>query len=118
MDEFFSWFVFINTATMTFILPIGFLRYFWWRFNIWGEIVGIAVGVPFCVLVWFVLGGSQWPFWQVFLTLFGSGAVVITLTALSPRRPMSRFFGSSTGSAGRRDCWGPCAAGWPREPAG
>jgi Na+/proline symporter len=82
VDSFFSWFVFINTATMTFILPIGFMRYFWWRFNIWGEIVGIAVGVPFCVLVWFVLGGSQWPFWQVFLTLFGSGAVVITLTAI------------------------------------
>jgi hypothetical protein len=67
---------------MTFILPIGFLRYFWWRFNIWGEIVGIAVGIPFCVLVWFGLGGSNWPFWEVFLTLFGSGAVVITLTAL------------------------------------
>jgi solute:Na+ symporter, SSS family len=82
VDSFFSWFVFINTATMTFILPIGFMRYFWWRFNIWGEIVGIAVGVPFCVLVWFVLGGSQWPFWQVFLTLFGTGAIVITLTAL------------------------------------
>ena len=67
---------------MTFILPIGFFRYFWWRFNIWGEIVGIAVGVPFCILVWFVFGGSQWPFWQVFLILFGSGAVVITFTAL------------------------------------
>ena len=82
VDSFFSWFVFINTATMTFILPIGFMRYFWWRFNIWGEIVGIAVGIPFCILVWFVLGGNQWPFWQVFLTLFGSGAAVITLTAL------------------------------------
>ena len=82
VDSFFSWFVFINTATMTFILPIGFLRYFWWRFNIWGEIVGIAVGIPFCILVWFVLGGNQWPFWQVFLTLFGSGSLIITLTAL------------------------------------
>jgi hypothetical protein len=67
---------------MTFILPIGFLRYFWWRFTIWGEIVGIAVGIPFCIFVWFGLGGNQWPFWQVFLTLFGCGAVVITLTAL------------------------------------
>ena len=82
VDSFFSWFVFINTATMTFILPIGFLRYFWWRFNIWGEIVGIAVGVPFCILVWFVLGGNEWPFWQVFLALFGSGSLIITLTAL------------------------------------
>ena len=62
VDSFFSWFVFINTATMTFILPIGFLRYFWWRFNVWGEIVGIAVGIPFCILVWFVLGGNEWPF--------------------------------------------------------
>jgi Na+/proline symporter len=82
VDEFFSWFVFINTATMTFLLPIGFLRYFWWRFNIWGEIVGIAVGVPFCVWVWFGLGGNSWPFWRVFATLFGTGAVAITLTAL------------------------------------
>jgi Na+/proline symporter len=82
VDEFFSWFVFINTATMTFLLPIGFLRYFWWRFNIWGEIVGIAVGVPFCVLVWFGLGGSTWPFWKVFATLFGTGAVAIPLAAL------------------------------------
>jgi solute:Na+ symporter, SSS family len=82
VNEFFSWFVFINTATMTFILPVGFLRYFWWRFNIWGEIVGIAVGVPFCILVWFVFGGSQWPFWQVFAVLFGGGAIVITLVSL------------------------------------
>lgn len=116
VDEFFSWFVFINTATMTFLLPIGFLRYFWWRFNIWGEIVGIAVGVPFCVLVWFGLGGSQWPFWQVFLTLFGSGAVVITLTTLltkpTPETVLEAFY---------RKCqppgfWGPvrkCLAAQP-----
>lgn len=82
VKEFYSWFVFINTATMTFILPIGFLRYFWWRFNIWGEIVAIAVGVPFCIIVWFVLGGSEWPFWKVFFTLFGSGALTIVAAAL------------------------------------
>jgi len=107
VDEFFSWFVFINTATMTFLLPIGFLRYFWWRFNIWGEIVGIAVGIPFCILVWFVLGGSQWPFWQVFGTLFGCGAIVITLTTLLTQpteREVLRTFYQNCRPAG---FWGP-----------
>jgi hypothetical protein len=107
VDEFFSWFVFINTATMTFLLPIGFLRYFWWRFNIWGEIVGIAAGVPFCILVWFVLGGSQWPFWQVFLTLFGSGAVAITLTALLTKPTDNQVLQSFYKKCQPPGFWGP-----------
>jgi solute:Na+ symporter, SSS family len=40
-----SWFLFINSVMVIFILPLSWLRFFWWRFNVWGELAAIP-GAP------------------------------------------------------------------------
>ncbi|WP_437223115.1 hypothetical protein SH661x_003081 [Planctomicrobium sp. SH661] len=107
VNEFFSWFMFINTATMTFLLPLGFFRFFWWRMNIWGEIVAIVIGIPFCVVVWFFLGGEHWEFWKVFVTLFGTGSVVITAAALLTPPTKSEVLDTFYRTAQPPGFWGP-----------
>lgn len=80
-----AWFLFINNVMIAFILPLAWLRFFWWRLNIWGEISALAVGLPLSYVVWFLLHFSQRPFWQGFLLTFGLGWVVIlTVTLLTP----------------------------------
>jgi Na+/proline symporter len=77
-----SWFLFINNVMIAFILPLAWLRFMWWRMNIWGEIAALAGGLPLSYLIWFPLGFSHRPFWQGFLLLFGAGWVVILVTTL------------------------------------
>jgi solute:Na+ symporter, SSS family len=77
-----SWFLFINNVMIAFILPLAWLRFMWWRLNIWGEIAALAGGLPLSYIIWFVLDFAHKPFWQGFLLLFGSGWVVIVLVAL------------------------------------
>lgn len=77
-----SWFLFINNVMIAFILPLAWLRFMWWRMNIWGEIAALAGGLPLSYIVWFPLGFSNRPFWQGFLLLFGSGWIVILITTL------------------------------------
>jgi solute:Na+ symporter, SSS family len=31
-----SWFLFINSVMVMFLLPLSWFRFFWWRFNVWG----------------------------------------------------------------------------------
>lgn len=50
-----SWFLFINSVMVIFILPLSWLRFFWWRFNVWGELAAIILGFRF--LSFF---GSSW----------------------------------------------------------
>jgi SSS family solute:Na+ symporter len=84
-----SWFLFINNVMIAFILPLAWLRFMWWRLNIWGEIAALAGGLPLSYAVWFVLDFAHKPFWQGFLLLFGGGWVVILLVTLltPPERP-------------------------------
>lgn len=77
-----SWFLFINNVMIAFILPLAWLRFMWWRMNIWGEIAALAGGLPLSYLIWFPMGFSHRPFWQGFLLLFGAGWVVILITTL------------------------------------
>ena len=41
-----SWFLYINAVMIAFILPLAWLRFFWWRLNIWGEAAGVLIGLP------------------------------------------------------------------------
>ena len=41
-----GWFMFINSAMVMFLLPLSFFRFFWWRFNVWGELAAIVLGLP------------------------------------------------------------------------
>ncbi len=83
-----SWFLFINSVVFAFILPLSWLRFFWWRLNIYGEAAALIIGLPLSYIIWFPLGFSDeqaHPFWQGFLLLFGLGsAVIILVTLLTP----------------------------------
>jgi len=65
------------------ILPLSWLRFFWWRLNIYGEAAALIIGLPLSYFVWFPLGFSNeqaHPFWHGFLMLFGLGMIVIVAT--------------------------------------
>lgn len=83
-----AWFLFINSVVFAFILPLSWLRFFWWRLNIYGEAAALIIGLPLSYIVWFPLGFSNeqvHPFWQGFLLLFGLGFVtIIIVTYLTP----------------------------------
>jgi Na+/proline symporter len=80
-----SWFLFINSVMVIFILPLSWLRFFWWRFNVWGEIAAIILGLPLSIVFWFILGFQNKPFWQStgFLFLL-SFFILITVSLLTP----------------------------------
>ena len=80
-----AWFLFINNVMIAFILPLAWLRFFWWRLNIWGEMTALVVGLPLSFIVWFPLGFSKQPFWHGFLLIFGLGWIaILTVTLLTP----------------------------------
>lgn len=84
-----GWFMFINSAMIIFLLPLSFLRFFWWRFNVWGEMAAIILGLPLSVLVWFGFdfqNTAHHPMWQGLGLLFGlSFLVLIGVTLVTPR---------------------------------
>ena len=87
-----AWFLFINSVVFAFVLPLSWLRFFWWRLNIYGEATALLIGFPLSYLVWFPLGFSNeaaHPFWQGFLLLFGLGFLIIcTVALLTPAEPL------------------------------
>jgi len=91
-----SWFLFINSVMVIFILPLSWLRFFWWRFNVWGEIAAIVLGLPLSILLWFVLGFQNRPFWQGTGILFlASVAVLVLVSLLTPpesKETLVRFY--------------------------
>lgn len=94
-----SWFLFINSIVFAFVLPLSWLRFFWWRLNIYGEASALICGLPLSYLVWFRFGFSNervHPFWQGFLLLFGLGFLIIVIISLitRPETPetLERFY--------------------------
>jgi solute:Na+ symporter, SSS family len=91
-----AWFLFINNVMIAFILPLAWLRFFWWRLNIWGEVAALAGGLPLSYVIWFVLDYAHKPFWEGFLLLFGAGWIVIVavtlLTAPEKRETLVEFY--------------------------
>jgi solute:Na+ symporter, SSS family len=96
VDNMVSWFMFINSAMVIFLLPLAWFRFFWWRFNVWGELAAIVLGLPLSILVWFVLDFQSKPMWQGLGLLFGlSFVLLITVTLLTPpesRETLERFY--------------------------
>jgi SSS family solute:Na+ symporter len=77
-----SWFLFINSVMVIFILPLSWLRFFWWRFNVWGEIAALVLGLPLSVLFWFVLDFQNKPFWWGTGILFLASLVILMTVSL------------------------------------
>jgi solute:Na+ symporter, SSS family len=96
VDNMVSWFMFINSAMVIFLLPLAWFRFFWWRFNVWGELAAIVLGLPLSIIVWFVLDFQSKPMWQGLGLLFGlSFLVLITVTLLTPpesEETLKRFY--------------------------
>jgi solute:Na+ symporter, SSS family len=85
VKEMVSWFMFINSAMVVFLLPLAWFRFFWWRFNVWGELSAIVLGLPLSILVWFVLDYQHAPMWQGLALLLGlSFVVLLAVTLLTP----------------------------------
>ena len=91
-----SWFLFINSVMVVFILPLSWLRFFWWRFNVWGELASIVLGLPLSILVWFILDFQSRPLWQGAGFLFIlSIIIIIGVTLFTPPESMAtltRFY--------------------------
>jgi Na+/proline symporter len=85
VDNMVSWFVFINSAMVIFLLPLAWFRFFWWRFNVWGELAAVVLGLPLSIIVWFALDFQARPIWQGLGLLFAlSFLVLIAVTLLTP----------------------------------
>ena len=85
VKEMVGWFMFINSAMVIFLLPLSFFRFFWWRFNVWGELAAVILGLPLSIFVWFVLdfqNPAKHPAWHGLALLFGLSFVVLLLVTL------------------------------------
>jgi len=88
VNQMMAWFLFINSVMVAFILPLSWLRFFWWRHNIYGEAAAIIIGLPLSYIIWFPLGFSQTqkhPFWHGFFILFALGWITIILADMLTR---------------------------------
>jgi Na+/proline symporter len=96
VDNMVSWFLFINSAMVVFLLPLAWFRFFWWRFNVWGELAAVVLGLPLSIIIWFVLDYQSKPMWQGLGLLFGLSIVaLVTVTLLTPpesKETLKRFY--------------------------
>lgn len=86
VNQMVGWFMFINSAMVIFLLPLSFLRFFWWRFNVWGELAAIVLGLPISIFVWFVLDFQNTevhPMWHGLGLLFGMSVVILMAVTLA-----------------------------------
>jgi solute:Na+ symporter, SSS family len=85
VDDMVSWFLFINSVVVIFWLPLAYFRFFWPRFNVWGEMAATILGLPLTVLFWFILDFQHKPIWQGTGMLFIIALSVISLiTIITP----------------------------------
>jgi hypothetical protein len=112
-----KWILFINSSLIVFSLPLAWLKWFWWRTNAVGDMVGVLGGFPAGYIVWFGsdavlpaglrawlhastglnLNGlipafsnlQRYPFWAGFAILFSLGWIcILTATLLTRPEPM------------------------------
>ena len=96
VDDMVSWFLFINSVVVIFWLPLAYYRFFWSRFNAFGELAATILGLPVSILVWFVLGFEDKPIWMgtgvLLAVALGSTAVVTMLTPQESEGTLKRFY--------------------------
>lgn len=87
-----AWINFMGSVVGLFVLPVGMLRWLWWRMNIYGEMLSFVVAFPLAYLMWFGGWGlpalKDRPYWQAFTVLFGLGLfILLVVTLLTPPTP-------------------------------
>lgn len=82
VNDMVSWFIFINSVVVIFWLPLAYFRFFWPRFNVWGELAATILGIPLSIFFWFMLDFQHQPIWQGTGMLFLIALVTITLVTL------------------------------------
>jgi Na+/proline symporter len=130
-----KWVLFINSSLIVFSLPLAWLKWFWWRTNAVGDMVGILGGFPAGYLIWFGsdailplslrvhlghLTGLNWngivpafsdlnrfPFWMGFAVLFLGGAICILLATLLTRSEPMETLERFYKSVRPAGLWGP-----------
>jgi SSS family solute:Na+ symporter len=124
-----KWVLFINSSLVVFSLPLAWLKWFWWRLNVVGDMVGILGGFPAGYVVWFGsdavlpqalrtrlhLNGlipafsnlERFPFWMGFAVLFVLGWVVILFATLITRPESPEVLRKFYLSAKPIGWWGP-----------
>lgn len=108
-----AWFLFINSVMVAFALPLCWLRFFWWRLNIYGEAAGTLGGLPLGYLIWFTLGFKDKPLWQGFFLLFVAGwatILIVTILTRPERTDTLRQFYKKCRPPG---WWRPVTEGFP-----
>jgi hypothetical protein len=96
VEDMVSWFVFINSVAVIFWLPLAYFRFFWPRFNVWGELAATILGIPLSILFWFILDFQHKPIWQGTGMLFLIALItIISVTWLTPKesdKTLEAFF--------------------------
>jgi solute:Na+ symporter, SSS family len=85
-DNMVSWFMFINSAMVIFLLPLAWFRFLWWRFNVWGGAGGDRAG-PAALDPREVSSSTSYrkPMWQGLGLLFVlSFVLLLAVTLLTP----------------------------------
>jgi Na+/proline symporter len=86
VNQMVGWFMFINSAMVIFLLPLSFFRFFWWRFNVWGELAAVVLGLPISIFVWFILdfqNADAHPMWHGLSLLFGLSFLALILVTIA-----------------------------------
>jgi Na+/proline symporter len=137
------WVLFINSALVVFPLPLAWLKWFWWRTNVFGEMVGILGAFPVGYTVWFgsdailpralrawtlrafgiSLDGlvpafgdlNRFPFWMGFGIIFGLGWLAILLATLLTRPESMDVLRKFYRDVQPIGFWGPVEAELPAE---
>ena len=60
VDNMVSWFLFINSVVVIFWLPLAYFRFFWSRFNVWGEMAATLLGLPLSWLICLIITGVKY----------------------------------------------------------
>jgi Na+/proline symporter len=130
-----KWILFINSSLIVFSLPLAWLKWFWWRTNAVGDMVGVLGGFPAGYVVWFgsdailptgfrtwlhASTGLNWnglipafsnlqryPFWAGFGILFGLGWICILAATLLTRPEPIEVLQSFYKTARPIGLWGP-----------
>ena len=137
------WVLFINSALVVFPLPLAWLKWFWWRLNVYGDLVGVLGAFPAGYVVWFgsdqVLPASfrawwrstmgwnldglvprfgdlhHYPFWIGFSILFGLGWISTLLATFLTRPEPMEVLRAFYQRVRPMGWWGPVRAGLPPE---